>query len=231
MEVHWLQQRGTDVPPLADWLSAAELLCLGGLRFEKRRADWRLGRWTAKATVATYLGIPRRCGSLREIEVRPEPLGAPVVWIGNERAPVTISLTHRDGVAVCAIAAPGVELGCDVEAAESRSAAFVADYFTPAERAFVEQAPGAERPQRIALLWSAKESALKALRIGLRMDTRDIAVSISRASGADPWSPLRVSCHGRNFHGWWRSAGQLVHTVVAAPTAGSPARLMKEDCP
>jgi 4'-phosphopantetheinyl transferase len=225
MEIWWLQQRGADVPPLDDWLSAAELLCLRGLRFEKRRADWRLGRWTAKAAIANYLGLPRRRGSLREIEVRPEPLGAPLLWIGNARAPVTISLTHRNGVAVCAIAAAGVELGCDLEIAETRSAGFVADYFTPAERAFVGQAADGERTQRIALLWSAKESALKALRIGLRMDTREVAVSISRGTGADPWSPLRVSCHGRNFHGWWRSAGQLVHTVVAAPTAGLPSML------
>jgi len=229
MEVYWLQQCGADVPPQDDWLSAAELMRLGSMRVEKRRGDWRLGRWTAKAAIAAHMGIPRLCGSLREIEIRPEPLGAPVGWVGNARAPFTISLSHRDGVAVCAISGAGVELGYDIEVAESRSAAFVADYFTPAERALVEQARAGERPQAVAVLWSAKESALKALRIGLRMDMREVAVSIpsavSPARSADLWSPVRVSCRQRCFDGWWRPEGRLVHTVLAAPTAGFPSRL------
>src|SRR3954454_5131483 len=148
MEVHWLQQRETDVPALDDWLSAAEVLRLRGMRFEKRRADWRLGRWTVKAAACLHLGIPRGRDCFRQIEVRPETLGAPVVWIANRPAPFTISLSHRAGIAVCAMAPAGVELGCDLEVAESRNAAFLADYFTPLEQAFVEQAATSERPQR-----------------------------------------------------------------------------------
>ena len=229
MEVHWLQQRETDVPSLDDWLSAAEVSRLRGIRFEKRRADWRLGRWTAKVAACLHLGIPRGRDCLQEIEVRPEPLGAPVVWIGTRPAPFTISLSHRGGIALCAMAAAGVELGCDLELAESRSEAFLADYFTPLERAYVEQAPTPERAQRMALLWSAKESLLKALRVGLRIDTREVAVSVddppSRSDGATPWRPLRTSWQRRSFDGWWRSAGQVVYTVVAAPSVRVPLHL------
>jgi len=130
-----------------------------------------------------------------------------------------------------------VELGCDLELADARSAAFLADYFTPLERAFVEQAATSERPQTMALLWSAKESLLKALRVGLRIDTREVAVSIEVAPspswGVAAWRPLRISCHRRLFDGWWRSAGQVVHTVVAAPSARIPSYLTfhQEVCP
>ena len=43
MDVYWLEQRGAEVPPLDDWLSADETLRLTGMRFEKRRADWLYG--------------------------------------------------------------------------------------------------------------------------------------------------------------------------------------------
>ena len=63
-------------------------------------------------------------------------------------------------------------LGCDLEVIEPRSEEFVADYFTTEEQKMVSQAPIADRSKLLALLWSAKESALKALREGLRFDTR-----------------------------------------------------------
>ena len=46
--VAWLEQSEADLPPHDDWLSVDEALQLDRLRFAKRRADWRLGRWTAK---------------------------------------------------------------------------------------------------------------------------------------------------------------------------------------
>ena len=72
----------------------------------------------------------------------------------------------------------------------------------------------------MTLLWSAKESALKALRCGLRMDTR----SVNAAPADDPQTPggewRRVSAAhigGRTFNGWWRESHNLVYTVVADP--------------
>ncbi len=216
MDVYWLERSAADVPAGDGWLSPHELARLAGLRFEKRRADWRLGRWTAKAAAASYLGIP--CGN---IEVRVEPSGAPMVWAGGRPAPVTVSLSHRERHALCAVAEAHAELGCDLEIAEARSDAFVADYFTQAERSFIDWAPAHSRPQRVALLWSAKESALKALRIGLRMDTRDVEVSIGDTT-ADSWRPLRISCGERRLDGWWKAAGRFVRTVVASPAPNSP---------
>ena len=122
-------------------------------------------------------------------------------------------------------------VGCDLELIEPRGAGFFDDYFTAEEQAMVSRMPEADRPWLLTLLWSAKESALKALRVGLRADTRSVVVSLvdpMRGPGdreeydADPaaihrsrWSPLRIAGeNGRVFRGWWRRAGNFMYTVA-----------------
>jgi len=242
MDVYWFEQSEADVPPENDWLSAGEEVRLNSMRFAKRRADWRLGRWTAKCALAAYLNLPRH--SLAHIEIRAAASGAPEVLIGNKAAEVTISLSHRGGVAICAVAPSGVALGCDLEMIEPRSDAFVADYFTTEEQALVAQTPATDRSRLLALLWAGKESALKALRAGLRLDTRSVTVNPvdgleprgegGQESAEDPpltpqpqrldgWHLLHVRhTHGQVFHGWWQHTGDHLRTVVAAPPPGPP---------
>ena len=222
--VYWLEQTEADVPVENDWLSANEAVCLNGMRFAKRRADWRLGRWTAKCAVASFLNLPADAQGLAQIEIRPASSGAPEVFIANEPAAVAVSISHSSGTAVCAVAMSGVELGCDQEVIEARSEAFVSDYFTESEQALVARVCAAERSRLVTLLWSAKESALKALREGLRLDTRSVTVSpINGAFNLDGWSPLQVRCaDGRTFQGWWQQGHGIVRTLVANPPPASP---------
>src|ERR1039458_300915 len=181
MRVYWLEQTEADVPPVHvpqgnDWLSAEETVHFNTLRFAKRSADWRLGRWTAKRAIAFFLNLPAHSQELANIEIWPAPSGAPEAFVENVPAPVAISISHRDGTALCAIASSrvdlGSDLGCDLEIIEPRSDAFVADYFAPEEQALIARTSPADRSLILALLWSAKESALKALREGLRLDSR-----------------------------------------------------------
>src|SRR5512133_1913220 len=53
----WLTRSFADVPADDGWLAPGETEVLAGLRVEKRRADWRLGRFAAKAGVAVWLGV------------------------------------------------------------------------------------------------------------------------------------------------------------------------------
>jgi 4'-phosphopantetheinyl transferase len=114
-------------------------------------------------------------------------------------------------------------LGCDLELVEPRSDAFIADYFTAKEQALVAHA-GADRFRLVALLWSAKESALKALRVGLRVDTRSVIVSPGNLQPAgESWHPLWVyQVGGETFHGWWQSSGSLLRTLVGDPQPDRP---------
>jgi 4'-phosphopantetheinyl transferase len=245
LDVYWLEQTTADVPVEDDWLSASEAVLLNGMRFAKRRADWRLGRWTAKRALAISRNMPSHLEALAGIEIRPAQSGAPEVFFANQPAAVTISLSHRCGSAICAVALSGAALGCDLELIEPRSDAFVADYFTPEERAFVARGATADRSRLLALLWSGKESALKALREGLRLDTRCVVVSLVEAHqrrgedhegctedpdpsfrpsyGPNSWHRLQV-CHtdGQIFRGWWQHSGDLLRTLVAAPPPAPP---------
>jgi 4'-phosphopantetheinyl transferase len=222
--VYWLEQTEANVPAENDWLSTSESIFLNGLGFAKRRADWRLGRWTAKCAVASFLNLLADPQALAKIEIRPALSGAPEVSLANEPAAVTISISHRSGTAICAVTLSGGELGCDLEVIEPRSEVFVADYFTHDEQALVAQARKAERSRLLALLWSAKESALKALREGLRLDTRSVVVGpVDERFDFNGWSPLQVRCaDGRSFHGWWQQAHSVVRTLVANPPPDSP---------
>ena len=208
MSVFWFERSADSIPSHDGWLGAAELACLAAFRFPKRRADWLLGRWTAKCAVASVLNEP---SPFADIEIRAAPSGAPTVYIRGQPAPVKISLSHRAGIACCATTLDAIALGCDLEVVEPRSPAFVSDYFTREERDLIARSGTAERPRLVTLLWSAKESALKALGVGLRADTRSVSVAGLHESGC-----LTLRCAAGELYGWWQSAGQLVRTLVCA---------------
>ncbi|MGA2360170.1 MAG: 4'-phosphopantetheinyl transferase superfamily protein [Terriglobales bacterium] len=224
MEVYWLEQTEADLPAENAWLSANEIARLNGMRFAKRRDSWRLGRWTAKRALASYLNLPAHPHVLKEIEIRPATSGAPEAFLANKPAVVTVSLSHRDGRAICAVAPSGVELGCDLEVIEPHGDAFLSDYFTAEEQALVARAPAMDRARFLTLLWSGKESALKALRTGLRLDTRSVIVSPDDESfDLNGWSRLQVRyTNGRIFHGWWQHTDNILRTVVANSPPDSP---------
>lgn len=245
MNVFWLQQAEHDVPAEDQWLTPNELHRLRGMRFPQRRRDWRLGRWTAKCAVASYLEWPSRHDVLTDIEVRTAPCGAPEVLIQGRLRPVVISLSHRAGVAICAVAPTGVVLGCDLEKVEPRSEAFISDYFTAEEQSLLGTNPATDQHLLVALLWSAKESALKALRVGLRASTHSAVVipddlwpkknaleclkhsSSDRCVDEDPpWQSLCVRCvEGGIFQGWWKHTGELLQTIVSSPPSQQPLSL------
>jgi 4'-phosphopantetheinyl transferase len=259
MDVYWLEQTEADTPAENDWLSASEATRLNGMRFAKRRGDWRLGRWTAKlATVAYLSALGHRFLTLADCEIRSGPSGAPEVFVANKPAGVVISLSHRAGAALCLVAPSGTALGCDLEVIEPHSDAFIADYFTTEEQAMIARASVPDRPRLVTLLWSGKESALKALHMGLRLDTRCVVVtpvgalqsqnedgegclqweSANRSTFTvrplrvvNNWRPLRVRyIKGQIFHGWWEHTSNFLRTMVAAPPAARPMPLSITHC-
>ena len=252
MSIFWLQQTVADVPTENAWLCANETLRLSEMKFSKRRNDWSLGRWTAKFAIAAYLGwrVERRV--LDHIEIRAATSGAPEPFIAEQRTALGVSLSHCAGRAIAALVPSGAPVGCDLEKIEPRVDAFVSDYFTAEEQLLVQNMPAPSRPALVTLLWSAKESALKALGEGLRLDTRSISVALGderKISGHLPagfqmprrqgiqqalcppgqacWVPLQVCCRdtGRAFHGWWQANTDLVRTLVTAAPLPPPVLL------
>jgi 4'-phosphopantetheinyl transferase len=234
MDVYWLEQVEAQVPERDNWLSRSEADLLSRMKFAKRRADWRLGRWTAKSAVALCVGASFEMQELHNIEIRASLSGAPEVFFDGEPAGISISLSHRKGLGACAVTRSPMPLGCDVEFIEPHGEAFVADYFSVEEQAIIAEAPSADSDMLVALVWSAKESALKALREGLRLGTRSAIVSFDdlRSSHTEGWSALQVRCtNGQVFPGWWNQSGGYVRTILAASLSQPPILLLQSRIP
>ena len=229
--VHWHSLGEDAVPEHDEWLSAVELAYTARMRFTKRRSEWRLARWTAKQALARTLGVEATVAGLRRIEVRallePDVRGAPYVVVDGEPATTAVSLTDRAGWAACVVAPHG-PIGCDLELDEPRSDAFVRDYLTETEQRVVADPPlGLTRDAAANLLWSAKESALKVLRTGLRRDTRSVEVALHEGEGEGGWRVLEVRdlTSGDCFPGWWHQFSRFLFTVTASYEHPPPAAL------
>ena len=225
MDLYWLEQSEHDVPHHNKWLGPHELRDLQGLIFLKRRADWRLGRWTAKCAIAVHRQLPLRPEVLATVEICSSPSGAPDAFIASRPSNLIISISHRAGTALCALSSLPVRLGCDVELVEPHTNAFVEDYFTFEEQDFITRAAPDDRQRLVALLWSAKESSLKAMHEGLRLDTRCVVVrpNVQQPNG---WSALQAhSRDGLVFYGWWREADGILRTLVSDHSSSLPIEL------
>lgn len=216
----WLTRSLADVPAADGWLSPRERETLADLHVPKRRADWRLGRWAAKAAICAWIGAPPA-----SVEVVAAASGAPEALVGGERAPEALSLSHRGGRALAVVADAGVAIGCDLEVAEPRSEAFLSTWLAPAERASVETAGSAGRSRLANVLWTAKEAAAKACREGLRVDVRGALVELEWKPWVDrEWRPLSVHWDGEGVtaHGWWREEKGWAFAFVSDPPTPAP---------
>jgi len=204
----WLCEGPVSAGP---WLAPQERGVLAGLRVEKRRADWLIGRWTIKNLIRTTL--KRTNGAdvdLSHIAVLAGDDGAPHAVVAGRPLHGSVSISHSHGVAFCALAEHG-DVGADIERVEPRSPRFVADYFTPEERSAVASAVPIERDRLANAIWSAKESVLKARKTGLRDDPRSISC-LPRNDGA-AWRAVSTPSNS-DVTAWWRETHDHVLTLA-----------------
>lgn len=222
-ELGWLTRALADVPRHDGWLSEREREILSTLCIAKRRADWRLGRWAAKAALAAWQGVP-----VAEVEILPAADGAPEALAGGARMPVGLSLSHRAGRALVAVGSGSGTLGCDLEALEPRSPAFVREWLRPSERQLLDGLEGGLRDLPANLFWAAKEAASKARREGLRLNVRQATVEPGRLARSRAWERLRVGWEdGPVELGWWRWEPGWVMAVVSDAASEVPPRELR----
>lgn len=243
--IYWMLQHLADVPEGDAWLSPAERAVPGRSWAPKRVRDWRLGRWAAKRAVLRAGG--RASGDLdlqayASVSILATDAGCPRLLENESEGAWALSLSHADEHGLCVLARRPAVVGCDVETVGRHAEQFVVDYFTDTERGSLDSAADAgEWSRLVTTIWSAKESALKALGVGLRMDTRQVEVELSidrlRTPGpglptadsgrrtGEEWSPFVVRSSGRSFRGWSRPCGDQVLTMVADPPPAVPIAL------
>ncbi|HEX6383743.1 MAG TPA: 4'-phosphopantetheinyl transferase superfamily protein [Anaerolineae bacterium] len=237
--IHWLIQSVDAYPdlrqglPPAGLLSAEEQGRYAGFKSDKRRRDWLLGRWTAKKLVQSLTW--ESSGSMVPLDqfiVRNDADGVPTV---NCQSPIVdcqlnISISHSSGYALCAVVADGV-IGADIERIEKRADGFAEDYFTEGEleRIACSVLPiplhGRQYAMRDTLttaIWSAKEAVLKALHLGLSVDTRSVSCLVGpTANPPRQWMPFAIELDEQRLNrpapalaGWWRTHEEHVLTLV-----------------
>jgi 4'-phosphopantetheinyl transferase len=209
-----IAQISEQIPQNDNWLSGEELNIYAGFRIPKRRAEWRLGRWTAKRAICAFLKLED--GALPELEIRAAADGAPETFFLGERAAVSISISHCRDRGLCIAGPPGVSVGCDLEWVETRERNFAADYFTREEVESVLRAP-VSKEMAETLIWSAKETALKILRKGLSRDTRSVVIRADFPEEKDAWERWTGECleTARVFHGLWRASSGFIYTLAS----------------
>ena len=229
-ERHWWAGHEDDLLDGLEWLSARERARLDAMRFTKRRNEYLLRRWVGKRTVAARVGLGTDPASLAQIELLNWVTGAPYVAIEGVVAPWEISLSDRAGCAVAVIGASGSgagALGIDLEVVEPRSEGFLTDFLTRAEQDWVRGPaaadPGLGRDAAANLVWSAKEAALKVLRLGLRADTRSVEITVGPDVIRDGWARFTAARRGVPvMPGWWRRDGVYLLTVAAQDDLDPP---------
>jgi 4'-phosphopantetheinyl transferase len=213
-----------EVPEDLGWLGLHEREHLLTLSRTRRRGEWLLGRWTAKQALLRDPESDFDGQELDELEIRPDSRGAPNVYLRNVPLPISISLSHRGGAGFCALYRGG-SVGCDLEWIETRSDGFIEDYFTPRERALIESGDEDLRALQANAFWSAKESVMKVLGVGLTVDTRSIEIEdTSDLPIRREWGGYRAlsQSEDRRFHGWWRQQDRWILTVALEAESPRP---------
>jgi 4'-phosphopantetheinyl transferase len=200
------------------FLTEEELLRLAAFRFEKRRSEWLLGRWTAKQLLRRS-----QPAYAQGVGVRNEAGGKPYFVDQNGAAlPGCLSISHRGGRAFCAWSGSAeAGLGADLEVCEPRDKIFVEDYLSPPEQTLALACEGQRRDLVVTLMWSAKEAVFKALGTGLRMDTRSVTVGgleglTLKDEIPNGWLPLTFESKVvlQPMRGFWRLEGNFLLTVA-----------------
>ncbi len=226
--IRWLVQSAEQHSDLARGIAPPGLLQpveqqhLAELKLSKRRREWLIGRWTAKHLLQACLEHDLNVRlPFSAIGIYNDARGAPVAMVdyGNRIAEWAISISHSHASGFsAALPDVAIRLGADIECVELRAWRFVEDYFTPDEIERVCVAPAEQRATLATAIWSAKEAALKALRLGLTIDTRRVHCAIDPRRSADhEWLGFNITCrsgHQETLCGWWRTWGEYVLTVA-----------------
>jgi 4'-phosphopantetheinyl transferase len=235
MLLHLLQTLAAH-PALAEGVAPPGLLHpseqaqLDAFRVVKRRRDWLLGRWTAKHLIQQYLfATTATHHSLPAILILPASDGAPYASllttpVSEPASRLSLSISHSADRSFCALTdEPGATVGADIERIEPREPGFVEQFFTPAEIAAVRAAPPDQRDMLITAIWSAKEAVLKALRVGLRADTRHLTCTMANVSALEgSWNPFLVEFNTPGFASfqpsqltcWWQTMSDFILTLA-----------------
>jgi 4'-phosphopantetheinyl transferase len=199
------------------FLNPEELQEWNRFKIPNRRDEWLASRWLAKQVILRSTGQPE--ARANTIQIMRDVSGKPRAAERGEPCG-SLSLAHTAGAALVGFSMDaGSVFGCDLEKIAQHSAAFLSDYFTDDERDWL--AGQQDLALTGSLLWSSKESVLKALGRGLSVDTRQVECQPWKESPVHTagWQQfdVRVMNFPAEFPVLWRVVDGFVLTVCPLP--------------
>ncbi len=195
------------------WLSSSEWEVYRSFPAPRRQRDWLVGRLAAKRVLqAAVQDATGAAPDLSSICITNHSNGAPrpsiTDWEDDQESvfPYHLSISHRDGHGFAA-ASPIEQgpLGADLERIEPRMEGFTEEFFTCEELDWLENALPSERDTWVTALWSTKEAALKALGLGLTVDTRSLTINLASYDGEIDrnWLPFEVRWDPKRWNAYF----------------------------
>jgi len=148
------------------------------LPHDARRRDWLAGRCAAKRAVAARCGAPL---ALDCIQLEPRAGAAPLCMVRDDSQhwtplPFSLSIAHRDGLAIAAAADSATLVGVDIERVDE----IVPEHY----RYFLAQRERSSAARIDAtLVWVLKEAAWKALGLGAALPFTALQLAFARDTG------------------------------------------------
>jgi phosphopantetheinyl transferase len=173
----------------AHWLSEQERLQLHRFTLPKRRREWLAGRVCAKIALEEYFGmynlkqdIPRH----NELSIVNSDIGRPYIIINKDNSIPElpdISISHSKGLAL-ALASKS-SCGVDIQKTSDAFVRVKERFCRPQEEALLLSSIENDNPLiHLALLWSAKEAAQKALSIAGMPGLLDLELTCIERDGS-----------------------------------------------
>lgn len=197
--IHWTFALNNyrDIQSLLDesatWFSSEELDEFQRIVVPKRGMEWLFSRLTIKKLVSGTLGEMHPT----YVRVRKETSGLPYIEIAGQGRLGWLSISHSHKGVLAAFSTDGsLHFGVDLERLETRSAELRNDFFTPAENVWVARLLEDDQALAANLIWSAKEAYLKAIGMGLQLDTRRVEIQACDLDENPAWHDLKYSVDG-----------------------------------
>lgn len=209
-------------------LGTAEQAALARLRPAAARRDYLGAHALARALLAELAG----CEPTR-VRFRYTPRGRPELVAPRGARHFRFSLSHADGVALCAVAA-GCAVGADVESLRNvgrdplNLAALVC---SGREREGLRTLPASARAERLLSLWTIKEAVAKATGLGFHVPLARIAVDAE--DGMPPSVRLDAGAAGDHPFLWrvesWRPTPEHMAAVAVLGKRRGPVAIRFEE--
>lgn len=162
-------------------LSPDEAQRAARFHFQKDRRQFLLTRALVRDVLCRYVGMEPSALVFARNEYGKPALAQPA------RCPVAFSLSHTQGLSVCAVASTQM-IGVDVERLDRTNCHpdIAKRFFAPSEAAYLEGLAGDKRRLEFLRLWTLKEAFVKARGKGLSIPLDSFAI------GCSPGQPPRI---------------------------------------